>query len=118
MSVWLWNDLDYRYDDKQSDELGFKVFTQYLNCYTSNNAGGNTTCPEELKDELTQLGMIYDEKSGSYAGQMDPSYPLNYMEKPLTRLMLGRSFWDLDIKVDVRKYPGEVNKIRWRGYYS
>lgn len=108
MSVWLWNDLDYRYDDKQSDELGFKVFTQYLNCYTSNNAGGNTTCPEELKDELTQLGMIYDEKSGSYAGQMDPSYPLNYMEKPLTRLMLGRSFWDLDIKVDVRKYPGEV----------
>lgn len=43
------------------------------------------------------------------AGMMNPSYPLNYMEKPLTRLMLGRSWWDLNIKVDVEKYPGVVN---------
>lgn len=31
------------------------------------------------------------------------------MEKPLTRLMLGRSWWDLNIKVDVEKYPGAVS---------
>ncbi len=52
--------------------------------------------------------MIYGEES-SKAGMMNPSYPLNYMEKPLTRLMLGRSWWDLNIKVDVEKYPGVVN---------
>ncbi|MGG2211382.1 M60 family peptidase N-terminal accessory domain-containing protein, partial [Escherichia coli] len=46
---------------------------------------------------------------GSKAGMMNPSYPLNYMEKPLTRLMLGRSWWDLNIKVDVEKYPGAVS---------
>ncbi len=34
--------------------------------------------------------MIYGDGS-SKAGMMNPSYPLNYMEKPLTRLMLGRS---------------------------
>ncbi|MGL5359784.1 MAG: SslE/AcfD family lipoprotein zinc metalloprotease, partial [Shewanella sp.] len=45
---------------------------------------------------------------GEYAGYMDPSYPLNYMEKPLTRLMLGRTFWDLDIKADIRQFPGEA----------
>ncbi len=31
------------------------------------------------------------------------------MEKPLTRLMLGR-WWDLNIKVDVEKYPGAVSE--------
>ncbi len=45
---------------------------------------------------------------------MNPSYPLNYMEKPLTRLMLGRSFWDLDIKVDVRAFPGEAKGSQGR----
>lgn len=53
--------------------------------------------------------MIYGEKSVNKAGMMNPSYPLNYMEKPLTRLMLGRSWWDLNIKVDVEKYPGAVS---------
>lgn len=48
------------------------------------------------------MDMIYAE--GEYAGYMNPSYPLNYMEKPLTRLMLGRSFWDLDVKVDTRQF--------------
>ena len=31
------------------------------------------------------------------------------MAKPLTRLMLGRSWWDLNIKVDVVKYPGALS---------
>ncbi len=53
--------------------------------------------------------MIYGDGS-SKAGMMNPSYPLNYMEKPLTRLMLGRSRWDLNIKVDVEKYPGAVSE--------
>ncbi|GDJ11007.1 secreted and surface-associated lipoprotein mucinase [Escherichia coli] len=37
---------------------------------------------------------------------MNPSYPLNYMEKPLTRLMLGRSWWDLNINFVVQIPPG------------
>ncbi len=108
MTVWLWNDLDYRYESTYDDELGFKRFTEFLNCYTRNAAGGNTVCPEDLQLQLTELQMVYGSDEGEYAGQMNPSYPLNYMEKPLTRLMLGRSFWDLDVKVDVRQFPGEA----------
>ncbi|HCH0394809.1 TPA: SslE/AcfD family lipoprotein zinc metalloprotease [Vibrio parahaemolyticus] len=104
LSVWLWNDLRYSYDQEKNDELGFKRFTEFLNCYTDDKAGGNTICPESLKLELQKMDMIYAE--GEYAGYMNPSYPLNYMEKPLTRLMLGRSFWDLDVKVDTRQFPG------------
>lgn len=107
MTVWLWNDLDYRYEAGADDELGFKRFTQFLNCYTNDQAGGNTYCPEELKDQLASLNMVYRNDKFTDAGVMNPSYPLNYMEKPLTRLMLGRSFWDLDIKVDIRQFPGE-----------
>lgn len=58
---------------------------------------------------LVDNNMIYGDGS-SKAGMMNPSYPLNYMEKPLTRLMLGRSRWDLNIKVDVEKYPGAVSE--------
>lgn len=108
MTVWLWNDLDYRYESEHDDELGFKRFTEYLNCYTSDQAGGNTQCPTDLKLALHEMGMVYAE--GEYAGQMNPSYPLNYMEKPLTRLMLGRSYWDLDVKVDIRAFPGEASQ--------
>lgn len=46
---------------------------------------------------------------------MNPSYPLNYMEKPLTRLMLGRSFWDLDVKVDTRQFPGVASSTSSSG---
>ncbi|ENM5739949.1 SslE/AcfD family lipoprotein zinc metalloprotease [Vibrio mimicus] len=108
LSVWLWNDLDYRYESGHGDELGFKRFTEFLNCYTNDQAGGNTQCPTDLKIQLNQMKMVYGDEAGEYAGQMNPSYPLNYMEKPLTRLMLGRSYWDLDIKVDVREFPGEA----------
>ncbi|QIL86439.1 SslE/AcfD family lipoprotein zinc metalloprotease [Vibrio sp. HDW18] len=108
MTVWLWNDLDYRYESTYDDELGFKRFTEFLNCYTRNLAGGNTVCPEDLQLQLTEMQMVYGAEEGEYAGQMNPSYPLNYMEKPLTRLMLGRSFWDLDVNVDVRQFPGEA----------
>lgn len=107
MSVWLWNETKYRYEEGKEDELGFKTFTEFLNCYT-NNAYVGTQCSAELKKSLIDNKMIYGEES-SKAGMMNPSYPLNYMEKPLTRLMLGRSWWDLNIKVDVEKYPGVVN---------
>lgn len=113
LSVWLWNDLSYTYDQNKDDELGFKRFTEFLNCYTDNKAGGNTTCPEDLKLELQQMDMIYAE--GEFAGYMNPSYPLNYMEKPLTRLMLGRSFWDLDVKVDTRQFPGVASSTSSSG---
>ena len=33
----------------------------------------------------------------------NPFLPCAGLEKPLTRLMLGRSWWDLNIKVDVEK---------------
>ena len=109
MSVWLWNDTKYRYEDDKDDELGFKTFTEFLNCYANDAYAGGTKCSEDLKKSLVDNNMIYGEKSGNKAGMMNPSYPLNYMEKPLTRLMLGRSWWDLNIKVDVAKYPGDVS---------
>lgn len=109
MSVWLWNNLDYRFQAGIEDELGFERFTQMLNCYSDNRAAGGTVCPTELRTSMQSLSMIYGDDAGQYADYMNPSYPLNYMEKPLTRLMLGRSFWDLDIKVDIRQYPGEAN---------
>ncbi len=109
MSVWLWNNLDYRYDANTEDELGFKRFTEFLNCYSDNRTGGGTFCPEELKQQLLNHKMIWGDDQGQYKGYMNPSYPLNYMEKPLTRLMLGRTLWDLDIKADIRQFPGEVD---------
>ncbi|QDF65360.1 DUF4092 domain-containing protein [Shewanella sp. SNU WT4] len=115
MTVWLWNDLDYRYEADATDELGFKRFTEYLNCYSDNRAGGGTTCPADLHKQMRETSMMLDVNQGSYAGYMNPSYPLNYMEKPVTRLMLGRSFWDLDIKVDIRQYPGEANGASSQG---
>ncbi|MDD9176369.1 SslE/AcfD family lipoprotein zinc metalloprotease [Aliivibrio sp. S2TY2] len=107
MTVWLWNNLAYRYESAADDELGFERFTQFLNCYTSDKALGNTTCPDDVKATLSRLNMVYGSDKGVYSGKMNPSYPLNYMEKPLTRLMLGRSFWDYDVKVDIRQFPGE-----------
>ncbi|MCL1039860.1 SslE/AcfD family lipoprotein zinc metalloprotease [Shewanella submarina] len=108
MSVWLWNNLDYRYESGANDELGFKRFTEFLNCYSDDRAQGGTSCPADLKQQLLSNQMILGEDQGQYAGYMNPSYPLNYMEKPLTRLMLGRTFWDLDIKTDIRQFPGEA----------
>ncbi|MWP35487.1 Accessory colonization factor AcfD, partial [Escherichia coli] len=108
MSVWLWNKIEYRYENDKDDELGFKTFTEFLNCYANDAYAGGTKCSADLKKSLVDNNMIYGESS-SKAGMMNPSYPLNYMEKPLTRLMLGRSWWDLNIKVDVEKYPGAVS---------
>ncbi|EHK3869470.1 SslE/AcfD family lipoprotein zinc metalloprotease [Escherichia coli] len=108
MSVWLWNDTSYRYEEGKNDELGFKTFTEFLNCYTNDAYTDGTQCSADLKKSLVDNNMIYGDGS-SKAGMMNPSYPLNYMEKPLTRLMLGRSWWDLNIKVDVEKYPGAVS---------
>ncbi|MCG3863985.1 MULTISPECIES: SslE/AcfD family lipoprotein zinc metalloprotease [unclassified Photobacterium] len=107
MTVWLWNDLDYRFESGKEDELGFERFTEFLNCY-GDTAAGQTTCSDALKQSLESNNMVYSNNAGKYAGWMNPSYPLNYMEKPLTRLMLGRTYFDLDIKADVRQYPGEV----------
>ncbi|WP_252369201.1 lipoprotein metalloprotease SslE, partial [Escherichia coli] len=108
MSVWLWNEIEYSYDSSKEDELGFKTFTEFLNCYANNAYSEGTQCSADLKKSLVDNNMIYGESSGK-VGMMNPSYPLNYMEKPLTRLMLGRSWWDLNIKVDVEKYPGAVS---------
>lgn len=91
MSVWLWNKIEYRYENDKDDELGFKTFTEFLNCYANDAYTGGTQCSDELKKSLVDNNMIYGEKSVNKAGMMNPSYPLNYMEKPLTRLMLGRS---------------------------
>lgn len=108
MTVWLWNNLDYRYESGLDDELGFERFTQFLNCYSDNRAQGGTSCPVELQQQMLSQQMILGQDNGEYSGYMNPSYPLNYMEKPLTRLMLGRSYWDLDVKVDPRQFPGEA----------
>ena len=109
LSIWMWNDNPYAYDPKVQDELGFKTAVNFLNCYTNNQhqAGvQEAICPVDLKTTLIANGMIHGE--GELIGQMNPSYPLNYMEKPLTRIMLGRSFWDHEITVDTTKYPGRT----------
>ena len=105
LSIWMWNDNDYAFDPKVQDELGFETAVGLLNCYTNDQHQMGTTCPENIKATLIANNMIYGADS-ELAGQMNPSYPLNYMEKPLTRIMLGRSFWDHEIKVDITDYPG------------
>ncbi len=109
LAVWMWNDNPYRYETNEQDELGFKQAVQFLNCYTNGQHqpnAGEADCPVDLKSSLVANGMIYG--SGELSGQLNPSYPLNYMEKPLTRIMLGRSYWDHDIVVDTTQYPGRT----------
>ncbi|EGU31875.1 inner membrane lipoprotein [Vibrio sp. N418] len=109
LSIWMWNDNPYRFETNIQDELGFKQAVQFLNCYTGGQHQQDTEealCPVDLKASLISNGMIHGE--GELSGQMNPSYPLNYMEKPLTRIMLGRSFWDHEITVDTTMYPGRT----------
>ncbi|NVN81129.1 MULTISPECIES: SslE/AcfD family lipoprotein zinc metalloprotease [unclassified Vibrio] len=109
LSVWMWNDNAYRFESDIQDELGFKQAVQFLNCYTDGQHQTDTEeaqCPIDLKASLVANNMIYSE--GDLVGQLIPSYPLNYMEKPLTRIMLGRSFWDHNIVVDTTMYPGRT----------
>ncbi|HAS6176915.1 TPA: SslE/AcfD family lipoprotein zinc metalloprotease [Vibrio vulnificus] len=112
LSIWMWNDNPYRYETNIQDELGFKQVVQFLNCYTNGLHQPDTVearCPSDLKVSLVSNGMIHDE--GYLQGQMIPSYPLNYMEKPLTRIMLGRSYWDHEITVDTTHYPGRTSGV-------
>ena len=109
LSIWMWNDNPYRFETDVQDELGFKQAVQFLNCYTDGQHQTDAVeaqCPAELKASLARHGMIHDK--GELNGQLNPSYPLNYMEKPLTRIMLGRSYWDHDIAVDTTMYPGRT----------
>lgn len=100
VSVWMWNDEPYRYEAKLNDELGFKTLVEYLNCYTNDQHGGNSPCGEALRTSLITNKMLHEN------GELNPSYPINYQEKPLTRIMLGRAYWDHEIKVDTTAYPG------------
>ncbi|QTL94392.1 SslE/AcfD family lipoprotein zinc metalloprotease [Aeromonas jandaei] len=104
LSGWLWNDIPYRYDAKLDDKLGFKQLVEMLNCYTQDQHGGNLSCPPPLRALLTKYQLLHDN------GELNPGYPLNYQEKPLTRLMLGRAYWDMEITVDTRKYPGRSSQ--------
>lgn len=99
LSVWMWNDEPFAYDASVSDEFGFETVVKFLNCYTNDLHGGEGTCPLALQEQLITLDMLGEN------GDLSPSYPLNYMEKPLTRIMLGRSYWDLNISVDTEAYP-------------
>ena len=103
LSIWLWNNEQYMFENELNDELGFKTLVEFLNCYTSNThapATAEAQCPTALKHSLLANNMLHDN------GELNPSYPLNYMEKPLTRIMLGRSYWDPEITVDTTVYPG------------
>ncbi|MXD96277.1 hypothetical protein, partial [Escherichia coli] len=66
MSVWLWNDTSYRYEEGKNDELGFKTFTEFLNCYANDAYTKGTLCSAELKQSLIDNKLIYGE--GSKAG--------------------------------------------------
>lgn len=118
LSAWMWNNEQYRYDSlAESDEFGHKTVVEFLNCYSNDsykNPGFDSIgCPEDLKAEMLAKGFLVTVDG---VNKLNPSYPLNYMEKPLTRMMLGRSYFDVDAKngtaedrgvqVDVRTYPG------------
>ncbi|MGN2671241.1 SslE/AcfD family lipoprotein zinc metalloprotease [Aliivibrio fischeri] len=118
LSAWMWNNEQYRYDSSTKDEFGHKTVVEFLNCYSNNTYGNPSSdnvigCPEELKAEMLAKGFLVTVDG---VNKLNPSYPLNYMEKPLTRMMLGRSYFDVDAKnptaedrgvqVDVRSYPG------------
>ncbi len=107
LSTWMWNDNQYEYQTEIQDELGFEQAVQFLNCYTNDKHQGGALCPADLKLSLINNKMIHGD--GELEGQLNPSYPLNYMEKPLTRIMLGRSFWDYQITVDTTMYPGRTS---------
>ncbi|MFA0412762.1 SslE/AcfD family lipoprotein zinc metalloprotease [Vibrio renipiscarius] len=108
LSVWMWNNTKYEYaeDSEAGDELGFKRAVEILNCYTNDQHGGNSACNDTTRkllqdpdnDPATDDGML------NAIGELDPQFPLNWMEKPLTRIMLGRSFWDYNITVDTDGY--------------
>lgn len=117
LSAWMWNNEQYRYDSSTNDQFGHKTVVEFLNCYSNdsyqNPEFDSISCPEDLKAEMLAKGFLV---AVDGVNQLNPSYPLNYMEKPLTRMMLGRSYFDVDAKngaakdrgvlVDVRSYPG------------
>ncbi|WP_299806523.1 SslE/AcfD family lipoprotein zinc metalloprotease [uncultured Shewanella sp.] len=102
LSIWLWNDEQYSYNANVQDELGFKKATEFLNCYTSDLHQPDNACHPETRAKLHSYKMLTENE------ELNPSYPLNYQEKPLTRIMLGRSYWDNDISVDTSIYPGNT----------
>lgn len=102
LSIWFWNDEQYSYNSEVQDELGFKKATEFLNCYTSDVHQPDNACAADTREKLLKYGML------TSSGELNPSYPLNYQEKPLTRIMLGRSYWDNDISVDTEMYPGNT----------
>ncbi|WP_045498521.1 SslE/AcfD family lipoprotein zinc metalloprotease [Vibrio hyugaensis] len=104
LSVWLWNDEQYEFNPAMQDELGFERAVEMLNCYTKDTHAGGNHCGDETQSQLAKWSMITD------SGELNPSYPLNWMEKPLTRMMLGRSYWDVDIRVDTNAYPGRPSE--------
>ncbi|MCL1139184.1 SslE/AcfD family lipoprotein zinc metalloprotease [Shewanella pneumatophori] len=105
LSIWFWNDEQYKYDPSAQDELGFKKAVEFLNCYTSNEHQPDSACSKQTHQKLTDYGMLTE------IGELNPSYPLNYQEKPLTRIMLGRSYWDNEISVDTSIYPGNTATV-------
>lgn len=107
MLVWLWNKIEYCYENDKDDELGFKMFIEFLNCYVNNVYSEGMQCFVDLKKLFVDNNMIYGDGS-SKVGMMNLSYLFNYMEKLLMCLMLGCFWWDLNIKVDVEKYLGVV----------
>ncbi|MGR5187768.1 SslE/AcfD family lipoprotein zinc metalloprotease [Photobacterium damselae] len=97
LSAWLWNNYEYRVENGK-DEFGHKRVVEILNCYSNNQYGNPTVssisiqCPAELERELKDNHFITSN------GELNPSYPLNYMEKPFTRILLGRSYFDANLK--------------------
>ncbi|MGL5949120.1 MAG: SslE/AcfD family lipoprotein zinc metalloprotease, partial [Aeromonas sp.] len=97
----LWNDQPINVDTA-NDPQGLVGVKDLLDCYQLGN-----TCPAAaLREQLVASQML------GAGGELLPSYPLNYQEKPITRLMLGRSYWDKAINVDTAAYPGVASGSR------
>ncbi|MGR5464642.1 DUF4092 domain-containing protein, partial [Photobacterium damselae] len=114
---WMYTAAPYRYEGENvgvGNKFGHKEVVEFLNCYSGNQYGGqgglSLTCPDDIFNTMIKYGFLT--QNGS---EFNPSWPLNYQEKPLTRLMLGRatadaSLGDSSVKMDVSLYPGETFK--------
>ncbi|MGR5231134.1 DUF4092 domain-containing protein [Vibrio rotiferianus] len=106
LKAWMWNAAEYSYNSGMENTFGHKEVVEFLNAYTGNQYGNGGQAPEGMISQMKSLGMLTDE------GLLNPSYPLNYQEKPLTRIMLGRAYYDVtldhaSVKADVSDYPGK-----------
>ncbi len=82
---------------------------QYTNMYALLMNDANFS--GEKFENLNSLLDLYKEPNTSKTnefGEFSPSFVLNYREKPVTRIMLERAFYDSQLLYDPTSFPGKV----------